>query len=373
MFAASRLSRRRRLSGALRAAPAGLEARETHEKNGDDSVSQSEQKVVQYLSEAHATEVGLARVLQAQIAMTPDGSFRAGLEKHLDETHRHAERVQTRLRELGTGQNAVLAGIGFTESVLNQTLALWKAPLELLRASRGDEKLLKNAKDLCSTEALEIAGYTALERIARAVGDDTTAQLAASIRADEQTMLERVLREIPKLAEAVVRGESSPDAIAADAADALVESAKRASPTGRRRGARAKATVNRARKAPAVARAQRQANAPIAAQEDLPIARYGQLTAEDIIAKLPALSQAELGKVNAHERAHDDRATVVTRIAALRGDEPWPGYDELTAEQIREALSDADGERAQAVRAYERAHKSRAGVMDAVERELATA
>ena len=36
--------------------------------------------------------------------------------------------------------------------------------------------MLKNAKDACATEALEIATYTAIERLAKAVGDDETAQ-----------------------------------------------------------------------------------------------------------------------------------------------------------------------------------------------------
>ena len=49
-------------------------------------MSQSEQKIVQYLNEAHATEVGLVRVLQSQIAMAPRGTYRTGLEKHLRET-----------------------------------------------------------------------------------------------------------------------------------------------------------------------------------------------------------------------------------------------------------------------------------------------
>jgi hypothetical protein len=40
----------------------------------DTVVSSSQQKVVQYLSEAHANENALVRVLQSQIAMTPDGS-----------------------------------------------------------------------------------------------------------------------------------------------------------------------------------------------------------------------------------------------------------------------------------------------------------
>ncbi len=333
-------------------------------------MSQSEQKVVQYLSEAHATEVGLVQVLEAQIAMTPHGSFRDGLEKHLAETHRHAERVQTRLSDLGTGRHPVLAGIGFTESVLNQTLAFWKAPLELLRASRQEEKVLKNAKDLCTTEALEIASYTALERIAQAAGDETTARLAASIRADEEKMLARVLREIPKLADNVVgaEGTSSPGATKTDPVDALRDIAEQANQTARQSGARAKDAVSRARKGP-----RERTQKPDGGVEELPIARYEQLTAEEIIAKLSALSQVELVKVNVYERTHDDRATVLSKISALQGDEPWPGYDELTAEQIRETLSEADDERAKAVRTYERTHKNRAGVMDATQRQLATA
>ncbi len=77
-------------------------------------MSQSEQKVVQYLNEAHATEVALVRVLQSQIAMTPRGSYRTGLEKHLRETQTHVERVQTRLSQLGSA-TPLLAGIGFRE------------------------------------------------------------------------------------------------------------------------------------------------------------------------------------------------------------------------------------------------------------------
>ena len=41
-------------------------------------MSPSEQKVVQYLDEAHATELALVRVLQEQVAMTPRGSYRTG-------------------------------------------------------------------------------------------------------------------------------------------------------------------------------------------------------------------------------------------------------------------------------------------------------
>ena len=62
-----------------------------------------QQKIVQYLNEAHATEQALVRVLQSQIAMTPRSSYRNALETHLGETRDHADRVARRLRGAGRG------------------------------------------------------------------------------------------------------------------------------------------------------------------------------------------------------------------------------------------------------------------------------
>src|ERR1044071_7268510 len=120
-------------------------------------MSQSDQKLLQYLNEAHATEVALVRVLQSQIAMTPRGSYRNGLESHLAETREHADRVQRRLKDLGQGRSPVTAAVGVVESVVGQALALAKTPLDLVRGDGGEEKVLKNAKDAAATEALENA------------------------------------------------------------------------------------------------------------------------------------------------------------------------------------------------------------------------
>src|SRR4051794_39386757 len=134
-------------------------------------MSQSEQqkqqrKIVQYLAEAHATEMALTRELQSQIAMTPRGSYRSALESHLNETREHAERVHARLRELGDGGgNPLSAGLGFVGGVLGQAVAFGKTPFNVLRGSGAEEKVLKNAKDASASEALEIATYTALERV----------------------------------------------------------------------------------------------------------------------------------------------------------------------------------------------------------------
>jgi ferritin-like metal-binding protein YciE len=298
--------------------------------------------------------------------MTPRGAYRTALEKHLDQTRDHAARVGRRRRELGAGGNPLTAAVGAVESVVGQVLALGKTPFDLLRGSGGEEKVLKNAKDASASEALEIATYTAIERLARAVGDDQTAELAASIRADEEKMLERILREIPKLTDAVVRaevkGDPSFEVSTTGAADAVREA-----------GTRAKRTARQARKVPGVAQAEGEIKGVIASESDLPIARYDKLPAEEIAGKLSELSQVDLAKIDAYERKNENRTTVLSRISALRGDEPWAGYDELTAAEIQTVLADGDDDRAQQVRAYERSHKNRAGVLKAAERELATA
>jgi ferritin-like metal-binding protein YciE len=329
-------------------------------------MSTSDQKVMQYLDEAHAMELALARVLQSQIAMAPRGGFREGLERHLDETRDHAERVGARLEELGRDGNPLTAAVGIVETVIGQALALGKAPFDLMRGSGGEEKVLKNAKDACATEALEIATYTALERLARAVADDETARLAASIRADEERMLARLLREIPALTEAVVgadvHGEQTYSVASTGAADAVREA-----------GTRAKRTARQARKVPGVARAEGQVKGAVASEQDLAIARYDALTAEEIIGRLGELSQIDLAKVAAYERKHQKRSTILGRVDSLQGNEPWPGYDELTADEVRAMLADGDDDRIREVRAYERAHKNRAGVLKAAERQAAVA
>ena len=336
-----------------------------------------QQKVVQYLDEAHATEQALVRVLQEQIAMTPRGSYRTALETHLRETRGHAERVAGRLQSLGQGSNPLTVVVGAVETALGQVLALGKTPLDLLRGSGGEEKVLKNAKDACATEALEIATYTALERLAGNVGDTEAARLAASIRADEEKMLQRILRELPKLTDAVVRadlqGKGSYDVTTTGAADTARAGGRAAKQTARKATATSKRTARQARKVPGVAQAEGEIKGAAASEHDLPIARYDTLTAEEIAKRLSELSQIDLAKVDAYERRGQNRRTIVDRISTLRTSEPWPGYDELTAAEIQAVLAEGDDDRAGQVRAYERDHKNRAGVLQAAERELSNA
>jgi ferritin-like metal-binding protein YciE len=158
--------------------------------------------VVQYLDEAHATETALVTNLRAHIAMTTDGSYRKLLERHLKETQQHAKNVAKRREELGgTGGRSVVAGaVGLARDAVGQALVLSKGPLDAVRTVNQQERMLKNAKDECATEALEIATYDALEAAAKAAGDDKTARMAADHRKQEEQMLADLRKEIGKLA-----------------------------------------------------------------------------------------------------------------------------------------------------------------------------
>jgi ferritin-like metal-binding protein YciE len=338
---------------------------------------QQKQKIVQYLNEAHGSELALVRQLQAQIAMTPRGSYRDGLETHLNETRGHAERLERRLSELGQGNNPVQVGLDAVQSVIGQALALTKTPLDLVRGSGGEEKVLKNAKDSCAAEAQEIATYTALARLARTAGDATTERLANTVLGDEQKMLDRLLREIPRLTDAVAHaefdGDGSYDVTETGAADAVREVGGTAKRTARRGAGKAKRTARQARKVPGVARAEGAAKGAVASAADLAIPNYDSLSADEVQDKLSELSQIDLAKVDAYERKNQNRSTIIGRIESLQAAEPWPGYDELGVDEVRAVLSEGDETRIKDVRSYERKHKNRTGVLQATERELSNA
>jgi ferritin-like metal-binding protein YciE len=163
--------------------------------------------VLQYLTEAHALETMLVTNLGAHEAMTPNGTYKTLLDRHRKTTQEHAKAVEQRINELGDdlGKNVVTKAMELARDAVGQAIVLTKGPIDMVRGTGVNEKLLKNAKDEVTTEAQEIATYDALEAAAKAAGDEKTAKLARDHRKDEERMLEALRREIPKLALADVK------------------------------------------------------------------------------------------------------------------------------------------------------------------------
>ncbi|MDX6680382.1 MAG: hypothetical protein QOG94_421, partial [Solirubrobacteraceae bacterium] len=342
-------------------------------KNAKDSCAAEALEIATYIAlERFARAVDDDRTAELAASIREDEERM--LERLLDELPKLAEAVVR--AEIHGDPTYDLGTIGaVAQMVVGQALALGRTPLALVRGGGGEEKVLKNAKDSCAAEALEIATYIALERLAQAVEDERTAALAASIREDEERMLERLHAELPKLTDAVVRaeihGDPTYDLGTIGAVDAIRDTADSVRETARDVGDGARRASRQARKVPSVAQAEGEIKGMLASEDDLPIAGYDDLTAEEINAKLPSLSQIDAAKIDAYERRTQNRTTVTSKVDSLRGDEPWPGYDEQNVSEITAALREADADTVEKVRSYEPAHKNRASVLKATERKLA--
>jgi len=211
-------------------------------------------------------------------------------------------------------------------------------------------------------------------------------ELAADHRAEEEEMLAGLREEIPQLARDAVGAEvygrkayDSSEVGAVHAAEEAAEAATRAASglaaeaAEQAEGAGRKVTgaAKQARRVPGVEAVEGEARGMVASEEDLPIADYDSLKAGEIVERLPRLSQVELAEVDAYERRHGNRKTILSKIDSLQGDAPWAGYDEQSAEEIESRVRDADDDEAREVRDYERRHKARKGVLDAAERAVA--
>ena len=169
----------------------------------------ADQKLVQYLLEAHGKERELETALQAHIAMTTHKPYRKRLQQHLAETKRHATEVQKRIKQLGGDMSSgvVLDQVEAVQSLAMKGAALAQGPMHMIRGTGEPEKMLKNAKTEYANEAEEIATYRAIEALADAVKDKETAKVAREIRRDEEKMFSFLERQIDTLTKMVARDE----------------------------------------------------------------------------------------------------------------------------------------------------------------------
>lgn len=99
-----------------------------------------------------------------------------------------------------------------------------------------------------------------------------------------------------------------------------------------------------------------------------PVAGYDGLKTKDLIASLSNRSQGELAQIESYERDHEDRESVFNKLRWLRGDEPLPGYDALSVDEVIAVLAKADVPALKRVRGYERKFGSRRDVLEEVDR-----
>lgn len=168
-------------------------------------------KLIQWLNEGHVKEAELEADLTAHISLTEKRTYKQRLQKHLTETRDHKRRVAQRIKQLG-GQ-AELPSVpgmpGALGEVAGKAIAAVKGQVGLGRAlvTEQAETHMRNAQEELREEHVEIAIYTRIETLATEVGDRDTAQLARSIKRDEERMAKYLADELARLVKEVVKVE----------------------------------------------------------------------------------------------------------------------------------------------------------------------
>jgi ferritin-like metal-binding protein YciE len=155
-----------------------------------------QEKLVEYLQDAHAMEQNTLQMLDSLIASTKDSLVKEDLQLHRQETERQIQRLRQRLEELDEGPSG-LKDIGARASTM---------PKGLFDQLRGDQPG-RNARDAYMTEHLEIAAYQLLERVAERAGDTRTAEIARQNRAEEEEMARRIDTAWDRVVELTLREE----------------------------------------------------------------------------------------------------------------------------------------------------------------------
>jgi ferritin-like metal-binding protein YciE len=140
-----------------------------------------QQKLIDYVEDAHAMERNVSTMLDSMISTTDDPEIKRMLQDHKRQTEEHERRLRGRLDAMGAGTSTIkeVGGLG---------AALFKGVGDMARTDKPG----KNARDGYVTEHMEIAAYELLERLAKRAGDEETAEVARQNRADEREMAKKI-------------------------------------------------------------------------------------------------------------------------------------------------------------------------------------
>lgn len=152
------------------------------------------EQLTSYLTDAHSIEEQAIAQLRKAPDIAGDEVLAAFYREHLAESERQEATVRARLEAHGAAPSKLkdvvmkVGGIGF-----------------VLFAKSQPDTAGKLAAHSYSYEALELASYELLERVAERAGDSETAEAARAIRDEEAAMRERIAEGFERTVDASLR------------------------------------------------------------------------------------------------------------------------------------------------------------------------
>ncbi|MEA2553042.1 MAG: hypothetical protein QOJ65_1218 [Fimbriimonadaceae bacterium] len=151
----------------------------------------SRDRLIRYLQDAHAAEVGIKKTLEGFVDDTNDPNIRSIFQEHIVVTQSQADRLEQRLRALN---EAPSGSKGFFNSLLAKMG-------EIMHGAHDEyDKNTQNLIKAYATEHLERGMYEAMAAYAQSIGDMETATLARQIQMEEEQTGQRLFPMIAMLA-----------------------------------------------------------------------------------------------------------------------------------------------------------------------------
>ncbi|WP_406723658.1 hypothetical protein WJ438_01780 [Streptomyces sp. GD-15H] len=343
--------------------------------------------LVPALQDAREAHEAVLDRFRADATITPPGPYRQMLERQVDDVQDSLQRLEHHARELRPRGGLVGDSLDMARFLSRGAVRTAMLPLtigstlvtDMLRGRRphDERRLLKNAQDEYAVTARALAACRAGQSIAEEAHDQATADLLAALRRQDEELLERLEDGVAQNARAVAAaangfGAANGGGWADAAARTLRAVAGRVQDAAQSGGRRARGAAQGAvREMPGPTRMAEGVQGAVTREEELPIARFSQLSVEEIQQRLRLLSQSELTVIEGYERTHANRPPVLDAIEQLRGREPWSGYDTMAPGKLTARLQNVSAGVARQVQEYERRHRRRQEVISAAEARTA--
>jgi ferritin-like metal-binding protein YciE len=144
--------------------------------------------LISWLNDAYALEQSLIPILQNHAKDAKDHPIvRERLERHLEETRRHAELVKQCVEQLGSSTSAMKTGMGRLSGMF-----------QAVSTGMSSDELVKNNIADYAAEHFEIACYRSLIAAANDVGERRIAQVCEEILHDEEDMAHFLEQQLPQ-------------------------------------------------------------------------------------------------------------------------------------------------------------------------------
>lgn len=158
--------------------------------NDSRNESPERKQLIAWLTDAHAMELSIAKVLENHRDDAKDHpQIRAQDEKHLAETRRHAEQVERCLELLGAEKPSAM------KNMMGKAMGKMQGAMS---GPFGDE-IMKNCLSDYAAEHMEIACYKSLQIAADELGENEISRICGQILREEEAMAQWLEDHLPEV------------------------------------------------------------------------------------------------------------------------------------------------------------------------------